>query len=615
MRKESIKIADGLHTIGPVHSSSSVLKISRKSGHFTAVKLLPSMVSADSSYYRHFEEEVEKLRIIQEERSAGIPKVLSHGLTQTGSFPYLETEWIEGEDLCDGLKTSGPFTLTETLRVAGALSRTLAHCHNHGLLHGNIKSSSVRYDAHAEKYILTGFGFSALSDEERRISIAEPDSVGYTAPEQNTGSLLPQTDVYRFGMILFELLTGRLDTTKDLLALRKENLPSGWSEEKINAELQLPEWLTTTVTRCTNLSPDLRFGNALELYDFLLMQHRAVSPQDKALAAAMVQPSGVRKRPVTIEETRFKHQVESAKSTIPATAPKIKVLSKPEIKKEVPSAASLGADVRNEWVKREKQWKEKRRELTSKGKAWTNKGKQWMQKGNSAKGAALKALRRIPVKTAGTVMLGFLACTLVIYALMSAKGKGEGVRQQSKSTPVRNVPSASTPITINEPTGTSINAAAQNEPDGKNSDADGGATFAEPAKTSEPVVVRMQEAPKGGADVTRKQSSVNNVQAVAKTPASDRRRGSFTQDNGKNLGQYKLKSSRAYFHNEPDESTRRKGFIVHWNNAILHALEDKDDFIYIVFTNDEGIVSKGWIRKRDLVKADDEVVSGRVNNE
>lgn len=67
------------------------------------------------------------------------------------------------------------------------------------------------------------------------------------------------------------------------------------------------------------------------------------------------------------------------------------------------------------------------------------------------------------------------------------------------------------------------------------------------------------------------------------------------------LGAYKVRS-KAYFHTGPSEATRRKAFIVHWNNAVLHPLKEENDFVYVVFTNDEGQTSKGWLRKKDLVK-------------
>ena len=60
--------------------------------------------------------------------------------------------------------------------------------------------------------------------------------------------------------------------------------------------------------------------------------------------------------------------------------------------------------------------------------------------------------------------------------------------------------------------------------------------------------------------------------------------------------------SKAYFHNQPDEATKRNAFIVHWNNAVLRPLKEENDFVYVVFTNHEGQTSKGWLRKKDLVK-------------
>lgn len=65
------------------------------------------------------------------------------------------------------------------------------------------------------------------------------------------------------------------------------------------------------------------------------------------------------------------------------------------------------------------------------------------------------------------------------------------------------------------------------------------------------------------------------------------------------LGAYKVRS-KAYFHTTPDEATRRRAFIVHWNNAVLHPLQEENDFVYVVYTNREGQTTKGWLRKKDL---------------
>lgn len=59
---------------------------------------------------------------------------------------------------------------------------------------------------------------------------------------------------------------------------------------------------------------------------------------------------------------------------------------------------------------------------------------------------------------------------------------------------------------------------------------------------------------------------------------------------------------KAYFYNEPDESTRRRAFINHWNNsyAKIEAEDEKNGFIYVEFTNHLNQTSRGWLRKRDL---------------
>ncbi|HMJ48072.1 MAG TPA: hypothetical protein VK498_12135, partial [Ferruginibacter sp.] len=56
----------------------------------------------------------------------------------------------------------------------------------------------------------------------------------------------------------------------------------------------------------------------------------------------------------------------------------------------------------------------------------------------------------------------------------------------------------------------------------------------------------------------------------------------------------------AHFHDKPDEGTRRNAFITYQDKIPLTALDEQNDFIYVIFTNSQGQTSKGWIRKKDL---------------
>jgi serine/threonine-protein kinase len=60
--------------------------------------------------------------------------------------------------------------------------------------------------------------------------------------------------------------------------------------------------------------------------------------------------------------------------------------------------------------------------------------------------------------------------------------------------------------------------------------------------------------------------------------------------------------NKAYFHNAPDERTKRNAFVVHWNNSYttINPLYEKNGFVYVVFHNHLNQTSKGWLRKKDL---------------
>ena len=113
----------------------------------------------------------------------------------------------------------------------------------------------------------------------------------FMASEQNEGKMLFQTDMYSFGVILFELLAGlvpfplrdRGETARnlvmiahmespvpDLLHLRREHLPASWSEEKKEREMQVPEWMLRMIYKCLEKKPENRFVNGTELHNYII---------------------------------------------------------------------------------------------------------------------------------------------------------------------------------------------------------------------------------------------------------------------------------------------------------------------------------------------------------
>ena len=305
-------IVEGLENLGAIKTGGqgSVYKGRRQASIYTAIKLLPTPIhteSADDKNFRSFQSEVEKLYKVNEQASPYVVKILSSGLTESGSFPYIEMEYIEGPDLCELLQAPHPgiFSIREVIKVAEQLASALAHCHRVGIQHGDIKDNNVRYNTRSGNYVLLDFGLALMNEEQRRTSLRHAGAIEFMAPEQNEGLMLPQTDIYSFGVVLYELLAGRVpfvltdrsETARttvmlqhmeaalpDLTALRYENLPAGRADRQWEAEV--PDWLLAVIHKCLNKRPADRYADGIALQEAVNQGSLTVAPLSSQGAAA-----------------------------------------------------------------------------------------------------------------------------------------------------------------------------------------------------------------------------------------------------------------------------------------------------------------------------------------
>jgi len=298
-------IAEGLENLGALKTGGqgSVYKARRTGVIVTAVKLLPTPIMSESlsdKNYIDFQNEVQKLKRVNEEPNPNVVKILSSGITETGSFPFIEMEFIEGPDLEELLKYPHEpvFTIKETIKVAEHLANALAHCHRAEVKHGDIKSNNVKLNIHTGNYVLLDFGLAVMSDEQRRTSLRQAGAIEFMAPEQGSGEVLFQTDVYSFGVILFELLAGQVpfplldkgETARNQIMLshmetpppnvrelRQANIRT-WTGEKLDHELNVPQWLVAMIYRCLEKNPQKRFANGIELYEYVIKNSVSAAP-------------------------------------------------------------------------------------------------------------------------------------------------------------------------------------------------------------------------------------------------------------------------------------------------------------------------------------------------
>jgi eukaryotic-like serine/threonine-protein kinase len=300
-------IAEGLENLGALKSGGqgSVYK-ARKTGEIiTAIKILPTPIASENDDDKHFisfRNEVQKLKRVNEVPNPNVVSIIASGITSSGNLPFIEMEYIEGPDLGELLQPpyDPVFTVKETLKVADHLANALAHCHRANIKHGDIKSNNIKFNQRTGNYVLLDFGLSVMSDEQRRTSVRYAGAIEFMAPEQNTGETLTETDVYSYGIILFELLTGTVPfplTNKgemarnavmlahmekllpDIITLRQNTLPGDWSADKQQREMEIPVWLLSMIYKCLEKDPAKRFKNGCELQEFI--QRGTISDERK----------------------------------------------------------------------------------------------------------------------------------------------------------------------------------------------------------------------------------------------------------------------------------------------------------------------------------------------
>ena len=180
--------------------------VETKSRQVVAIKLMSVELSDDLGFRKRFQREAD---VLQRLRHPAIVPILGHG--EHGGQPYLVMPYLSGGSLADRLK-GGPRPPGEVAllaRIAGALDSA----HRQGIIHRDVKSTNILFDAAGRPY-LTDFGIVKLLDDAGTVVTQTGASLGtpgYMSPEQVRAQPLDgRCDVYALGVVLFEMLTGRL---------------------------------------------------------------------------------------------------------------------------------------------------------------------------------------------------------------------------------------------------------------------------------------------------------------------------------------------------------------------------------------------------------------------
>ena len=200
---------------------------------------------------------------------------------------WLAMELLSGCDL--GRYTHRSRLLPEpvVLNMVERLARALAHAHALGVVHRDIKPGNVMLDLPTGRLKLTDFGIAGLADMSRTRTGVVLGTPFYMAPEQLAGAPAdPRRDLYSLGVLLFQLLSGRLPhehaSFGDLLrAVAREPAPDVRTHSP-----QLSPALAAVVARALDKQPACRQADGNRLADELAALQHAPSGTAKAAHSA-----------------------------------------------------------------------------------------------------------------------------------------------------------------------------------------------------------------------------------------------------------------------------------------------------------------------------------------
>jgi len=268
-------------------------------GRDVAIKVLPPSFSQDADRLRRFEQEARAASALNH------PNILTiHDFGTAEGAPYVVSELLEGETLRSRL-AGGAFTPRRALGHAIQIANGLAAAHEKGIVHRDLKPENIFVTTDGRVKILD-FGLAKLietptSSSQTNLPTQTPGtepgvvlgSLGYMSPEQVRGKPADaRSDIFSFGAILYEMLSGRRafqgDSAADTMSAVLMKEPPEVSATNRNVS----PGLDRVVHHCLEKSPEQRFQSARDLaFDLENISDVAAPP-----GAAQKEAAGISRR-------------------------------------------------------------------------------------------------------------------------------------------------------------------------------------------------------------------------------------------------------------------------------------------------------------------------------
>ncbi len=277
-------------------------------GRFVALKFLPDNFATDGAALERFRREARAASALNHPNICTI-----HEIAEEGGRTFIAMEFLDGETLKQSIQ-AGPLPSDRVIAIAIDVTDALEAAHEKGIIHRDIKPANIFITKRGTAKILD-FGLAKITPvKELAAAGADFDqqqltdglgaalgTAAYMSPEQALGKPLDQrTDLFSFGIVLYEMCTGRSpfsgDTTGELLISIVQQVPV--MPAQLNPEI--PPALAGIIDLCLEKNPEYRYQHASEIRADLkrLQQNPSMEPP-AAQSVAGQTPTSVRELPTS----------------------------------------------------------------------------------------------------------------------------------------------------------------------------------------------------------------------------------------------------------------------------------------------------------------------------
>jgi len=253
--------------------------LDKEIGEKVALKLLNPEIAAESKTIERFRNELKTARQISHKNVCRM-----YHLSKEEGAPYIIMEYVRGEDLKSMIRMMGRLSPGQTVSIAKQVCEGLNEAHRLGVVHRDLKPQNIMIDRNGDIKIMD-FGIArslqAKGMTGEGVMIGTPE---YMSPEQAEGKGADErADIYALGIILFEMLTGRVpfegETPLSVALKHKTEAPP--DPRKINT--QIPDDLARLILRCLEKEKGKRCQSSQELLGEFTEIEKGIPNAEKVL--------------------------------------------------------------------------------------------------------------------------------------------------------------------------------------------------------------------------------------------------------------------------------------------------------------------------------------------